>query len=66
MSNVPFPLPDKAGQGELYAQIHQLTREYQRLCERGARHEAKVLERRLDQARAKWHSLYEGKVVQHG
>lgn len=66
MSNIPLPLPDKPGQGELYQQVSQLTKDMAKAVERGDTHEAKCVERRLDTARLKFHHLHNKKVPPDG
>lgn len=55
-------LPDRAGRGRLCATISQLTKDFGQAVERGDEHESRVIERRLDQARATLHALYGKKV----
>lgn len=58
---MPFapPLTDKAGRGALCARIDALAKDFMRHRARGEYHEMKQVERRLDQARADFHRLYQ-------
>lgn len=56
--SIPLPLPDKPGQGEVYAKVRRLTDALSQAADRGERHEAKAIARRLDQAREDFHRLH--------
>ena len=60
--SLPLDLPDKPGQGELWSKIRGLTNEYLRQVALEDRHEAKRLERQLDEARSQFYRLYKRKV----
>ena len=59
-------LPDTAGLGAMRVLVDRLAKDWRRLLDRGDVHEAKVCERRLDQAREQFHALYHKKVPRHG
>ena len=57
----PLPLPDKPGQGALWTSIRALSNDYLDATNRGDRHEAGCIERRLAQARTKMLRLHNHK-----
>lgn len=59
---IPLPLPDKGGQGALYARVQMLTKAMAYHVERGEQDDVKRIESKLDKARAEWLKLYHGKV----
>jgi len=63
--SVPVPISDRAGLGTLWATIRALTNDFMDATNRGDTHEAKCLERRLNQARQKAHALYNVKIPVH-
>lgn len=59
--SIPLSIADKPGQGELWAQIRMLSNDYLDAINRGDKHEAGCIERRLAQARTKFHQLHQHK-----